>query len=510
MNSILKAFYSNLRKYPSKILFLSPQKLSEVDDLPFIFNKLTNLAFAHKVVCYNEFINERRLQDKNYIIIEQANSINSFAFIFALWRNNSIPILINPKFTEVEIEAVKKIAATQIIVTNKEMEGFISKNDSLCENLLTEIENDIKLTTNDEQIAVVIATSGTSGNIKLAKLSFKNLISSFNNAKDIIGYSSKDVWLLSLPSFHIGGFQIIMRTILSNGSAIIYDGKETSRNFEDIFIQSNEAIPNKLSLVSTQLKRIVDNSIFAPYSESTILAGGGPISSDIFSKVIELGWKIFKVYGSTETAAFITCLSKEDFHQKQESAGKPISNVIVKAFDNAGNEVRGGQYGEIAVKSDSIFEGYLNNIEDTKSKFMNNHYLTGDIGYIDEDGYLYIVSRKDDIINTGGEKVVPKEVEERLREYWKIDDAYVFGLESKEWGSKVCAAIIAGKEDILLSEITDYLSKSLVKYKIPKEVFLFRVFPKTELGKIKKEDVKKECAVYNPTLNSDYIIKRLT
>ena len=74
----------------------------------------------------------------------------------------------------------------------------------------------------------------------------------------------------------------------------------------------------------------------------------------------------------------------------------------------------------------------------------------------------------------------------------------------------MCAAIIAEKEDILLSEITDCLSKSLVKYKIPKEVFLFRVFPKTELGKIKKEDVKKECAVYNPTLNSDYIIKRLT
>lgn len=410
-----------------------------------------------------------------YAGILAGNNFETIATMYAMWGSGKVPILINPKLSKEEIARNTEVSGSKRILSGEETR-LLLKSSLEAGDVGEEVQTE---EWGKDDTAVILATSGTGGKIKLAELSFDNYYQSFVNSKKELNYCSEDRWWLSLPIFHSGGLSIVLRGLFSKASVILESQKS---KFPGI-------LPTKLSLVQAQLKRMAEKDFQGIKEGAVVLLGGGAIEPELMGKAIEKGVKVIKVYGSTETASMVTGLRGEDFAGRERSAGKPFENVEVVILDRKGERVSNGEGGEIAIRSKSLFKGYLNNREETEKRFFNGYYLTGDVGYLDGEGFLFVSGRKDDIIISGGEKVNPEEVEGVLLEFRGVRECLVFGNESEEWGEEVCAAIVSDGE-IEAEELKSFLRKRLASYKIPKRFVRIEELPKTSLRKIRRDEGK--------------------
>jgi len=426
------------------------------------------------------------LKQGSKVAVLSSNNSSFIILVLALWKIAAVPMPLNTRLLPSEIQNILNrfhpdcfFIHENIISSFKDSSGAVQFPFGINSKKIT-VPRQMQ---NDE--AVIIFTSGTAGNPKGVTLTFNNLINNCISGNNAILQFPGDKWLLSLPVFHIGGFSIIARALYFGTSIAI----PNSVKADDIIDAINKYNPTHISLVPTQLKRILENGIKPNAAQKSVLVGGGPTENDLILSAYNAGWKVIKVYGSTETTAFITALPREDFLQNYGSVGKPLKGTeikIVKSADFIYNE----EYGEIHIKSPSVMKYYLYNEEETYAKIKDGFYNSGDIGYLDKNGFLYIESRRTDLIISGGENINPLEVERVLAQHPNISSVCVFALNDKEWGQCVAAAVMV-KENALLSEleITDYLSGKLASYKIPKKVFFTNTFPLTSLGKIKRQEV---------------------
>ncbi len=209
---------------------------------------------------------------------------------------------------------------------------------------------------------------------------------------------------------------------------------------------------------------------------------------ELLKNAYELGWPVNIVYGSTETSSFVTALLKDEIIIKPNSVGRAVPTNRIQISDIEGNELKPFEIGEITVQTNSLMSGYLDE-DETNKIIKNGFYYTGDIGYVDEEGYLYIEGRKNYLISTGGENVNPIEIEKALLEHQLIEEAAVFPLKDKDWGEIVAASVVL-KSDLSKpseDELKIFLKERISGFKIPKRIFFEDQLPKTELGKIEKE-----------------------
>src|SRR5690606_14229813 len=253
----------------------------------------------------------------------------------------------------------------------------------------------------------VIFTSGSTSEPKCIVHTFNSLLSNVVNGNEILNHKNNDRWLASLPFYHIGGFQIICRALYYGAGTIIPESLQTNDLAEAI----NKFKPTHASFVSTQIKRLIESGIKPNDELGCSLIGGGFIDSELMLETKNSGWHPVKVYGSSETASFVCALNENVIDSKGESAGKPIGSNQIKIINDNGEECPALAEGEIVIKSDSLFKKYLHNEDATNEKLKENYYFTGDIGYFDEDGFLYVTARKNEMIVTGGKNVNPLEVE---------------------------------------------------------------------------------------------------
>jgi acyl-CoA synthetase (AMP-forming)/AMP-acid ligase II len=246
--------------------------------------------------------------------------------------------------------------------------------------------------------------------------------------------------------------------------------------------------PTFISLVTTQLKKIVDDEVSPNPELKNCLVGGGFSDIEIIRKAYDLGWPVNIVYGSTETASFVTALLKDEIIFKPNSVGRAVPTNKIFITDNKGNELKPFEIGEIVVQSNALMSGYLDQYE-TERVIKDGNYHTGDIGYLDEDEYLFVEGRKNFLISSGGENVNPVEVEKVLLQHPQIKEAAVFPLKDKEWGEIITAAIVLKNKSDNLSydDLKIFLQQRISGYKVPKKIFFEDQLPKTELGKIEKE-----------------------
>lgn len=460
------------------------------------------------IVGHDENISYQKLEDKvlsfaNYFITSNisrkkiapilcSNSSDYITSILALWMLGAIPIPLNTRLSVSEIEEQLSFLGSNCLIIDLAAKEKVSKIKS--EKILIppsspivkiEFEN---FHCNENETALIMFTSGSSGKPKAVELSFSNLIHSAKIGNKYLMQTSEDRWLASLPFYHIGGFSIIFRALMF-GSQIILPAE---LKLPSIIKSIREFKPTLISLVSSQMIELLKHDIKPPADLRHVLLGGGFIDSNLMHKALKKGWKVSKVYGSTETSSFITVLNPDDFLKKPESVGIPIPPNKIFIHDENGNELPPNSEGEIIVEGPSIMKGYWKDIETTNQRLKNNLYLTGDIGYKDKDGYLYLVNRRTDLIVSGGENVNPIEVENAITRFHKVKDVCVFGINDVTWGQRVVAAVVPNSnEKFSLSELKIFLRKKLAQFKIPKEIYFVDELPKTELGKIKREEVRK-------------------
>jgi len=417
------------------------------------------------------------------------NTPEYVVYLFALWHLNACVIPLNAKLLDDELTGITDFSDADFLFCD------IKEN----RNISSEIKRrtlDLPLNENEpfdappvipEKISLVMFTSGVTGKPKGVMHSLADLINSADNSQTLLKQSDQDRWLASLPFYHIGGLSIIIRAFRFGSTLVIPD----SLKITDLISSFDNLRPSLASIVSTQLKRLLESDWRPGKELRNILLGGGFTDHLLIKEAISRGCKISNVYGSTETSAFVAAGTFEKVLHKPLTVGKALGDNKISIVDDYFKQVSRGNSGEILVEGNTLFHGYYKDVETTRSKLKEGKFLTGDIGYIDNDGDLFVEARRTDLIITGGENVNPIEVENVLNNITGVYDSCVFALPDKEWGHIVAAAIVADLH-LSLDEITKFMKGKVSGYKIPKKVFAVEKIPKTSLGKIMREKVKEE------------------
>lgn len=462
------------------------------DDRAIIFTNSDNITYEtlnQKVISAAKHFNDKGIETREIVPILTDHSADFITAVLALWTIGAVPVPLNIKLSSSELaEQIKFLQSRFLLQLNPNIK-FDSSNITKV-NLAAGAANysELEIKIDSSQTAVIMFTSGASGKPKAVELSFENLISSAVIGNKFLNQTSNDTWLASLPFYHIGGFSIIFRSLVFGTGIILPD----ELNLHSIIQSINLFNPTLVSFVTSQMNELTKINIHPNEGLRHVLLGGGFIDSNLMREALQRGWNVCKVYGSTETCSFVTVLSSSDSIYEPESAGRPIPPNEIFIFDENGTELPAYSEGEIVVKSPSLMKGYWNDDGITKQKMKDDLYLTGDIGYKDEDGYLYVLNRRTDLIVTGGENVNPTQIEEVISKFSKVKEVCVFGIEDEKWGQKIAAAIVAkSNEKFSIESLREFLADKIASFKIPKEIFFVDELPKTELGKVKREAIRK-------------------
>ncbi len=337
---------------------------------------------------------------------------------------------------------------------------------------------------NEEDTMTIMYTSGTTGFPKGVRQTIGNHVANATSSLFNTGLIEDDAWLCTVPLFHISGFSMLCKCLLHGVRLDLY----TKFEVEKVVDQLIDGSVTRMSLVAVVLERILTElerrNEFVSKRFQTMLAGGGPIPIDYLNRAIERGIQISQTYGMTETASQTATLSSEDALRKIGSAGKPLFfNQIRIANTKAPFE-----QGEILIRGKHVTPGYVGRFQDMPSQ-ENGWLHSGDIGYFDDDGYLYVVDRRSDLIISGGENIYPAEVENVLVSHPSIREAGVCGVDDEQWG-EVPNAFVVLKNDVNEEELIAYCKENLASYKVPKKVYFVDELPRNGSNKLMRRKLR--------------------
>ncbi|MGZ5341328.1 MAG: AMP-binding protein [Solirubrobacterales bacterium] len=312
-----------------------------------------------------------------------------------------------------------------------------------------------------------ILTGGTSGSPHLVELSYGNHLWNAVGSAFNLGVDPADRWLCCLPLFHVSGLSILLRSVIYGTTAVIEDGFDTERVAEILGRRRVTVV----SLVATQLARLIEAGadIAGPRA---LLLGGGPIPPELLAEAIGRGAAVVQTYGLTEAASQVATLAPEDAKRKLGAAGRPLLTTQVRI-----------ERGAILVQGPTVSSGCLD---------ADGWLHTGDLGRIDEDGFLYVTGRSSELIVSGGENVMPAEVEGVLLAHPAVADAAVFGRPDPEWQEAVCALVVLGADaDAREEELREHCAASLAPFKVPRRVEFAPNLPRTPSGKLLRNELER-------------------
>lgn len=350
--------------------------------------------------------------------------------------------------------------------------------------------------------ALLIYTSGTTGTPKAAMISHRGLaINGRASAGEAIGVTAADKVLCVMPLFHVGGLcYYLLPSYMAGATSILRPAFEVNDLVESL---AAPAITN-VHLVPTMISDLVAHprAANAAASLKRIVYAGSTMPVALLERAMKAfpSCAFSQSYGLTE-GGIVTTLGPED-HRKAattesharllESCGRVLSNTDLRIVDDDGADCKIGLPGEVLVRSERTMKGYWNLPDKTAKAFVGDYLRTGDIGCLDQGGYLYLIDRKNDMIVTGGENVFPSEVEQVLYRSPDVSEAAVFGIADARWIEKVVAAIVLRPGSAATPEsIISFARQHLASYKCPKAVFVVRDLPRTGVGKISRKILRQ-------------------
>jgi acyl-CoA synthetase (AMP-forming)/AMP-acid ligase II len=345
----------------------------------------------------------------------------------------------------------------------------------------------------DEDTTILMYTAGTTGRPKAVPLTHSGFISYVLENVAPADPEIEEKNLLTVPLYHVAGIQAMLAAVYGGRSLVMMKQFEVKEWLETV--EREKA--TRAMLVPTMLKMIIDDPEFNRYnleSLKIITYGAAPMPFEVIKKAIAKlpGVNFINAYGQTETASTITSLGPEDHiiegtdeerHRKLKrltsSIGKPLPDVEVKIVDEAGNPLPVLEVGEIMAKGPRMtHDGWLR---------------TGDKGWMDEDGYIYLAGRSDDMIIRGGENISPAEVEGVLYSHPKIEDAAIIGIPDAKWGQVPRAIVALKKKEVATpEEIMEYCKLELAGFKRPRSIIFVDYLPRNQMGKVLKKELREK------------------
>ncbi len=461
-------------------------------------NEKTAVIFESVQYSYSDVLNlskqaasyfiENGISKFDHVSVVSSNNLDFILAVNGLWFIGAVPILLNIRLNNEEIKKSQQNSKSKFLVNisnSFDNEKFDSSTiiDFNKKSLSYKNEPSLEYKFDPNSICLMMFTSGSTGEPKCVQLTFDNLYASAKSADSFIDHNNADIWLAALPFYHIGGFSIITRTIISGCSMVIPKALKDN----DLYTSIEKYKPSLLSLVPTMLGRMIDKGM-NPWENLRILfVGGGAATENLISRALKKKWPIVTVYGSTETASMVTVSSTKNLEMNGMSAGVMLDSVEISISDS---EFNNDTSGEIVVSSKSVAHSYLNLTHNETSSLKDGKYFSNDIGKIDSNGNLYIIGRKDEIIISGGENISLAEIENLLNKERNIQDCAVLGVFDEKWGQSY-VVITESKENNVKNEIYKFLKERLVKFKLPRKIYKLDEIPRNELGKIQKNKIKE-------------------
>jgi O-succinylbenzoic acid--CoA ligase len=353
-----------------------------------------------------------------------------------------------------------------------------------------------------EDVPVTLFTSGSTGDPKPVRLTVGNLLASATASAFRLGVARGDRWLSPLPTYHMGGLAPAIRCALYGATVVLQRGFDPDATASALATYDATGT----SLVPTALDRLLDAGWTPEESLRYVLLGGAAASSDLLSRCEQAGVPVHPSWGMTETASQIATATPAQAFERPESVGQPLVNTTVTVVDDDGDPLPRGEVGELVVAGPTVTPGYLDATDATedRSAFTEHGFHTGDRGYRDSDGTVYVTGRVDDMIVTGGENVYPMPVRDALRYLDVVADAAVVGLPDPEWGERVAALVVpADDADPDAAGVLAAVESSLADYERPKTVVVDDAIPRTASGTVDRDAVRERLRATEESADGD-------
>jgi fatty-acyl-CoA synthase len=338
-------------------------------------------------------------------------------------------------------------------------------------------------------------TSGTTGKPKGVILDQNALFYAAVNSTHMHDLTSQDRVLSTLPMFHVGGLNIQTIPALHAGATVyLHEVFDPQRALDDIRryrITLTVLVPAQMVAIMS-----LPGWVHADLSSLRVVSTGSTLVPHAIIEAFHArNVPVIQVYGSTETSPIATFQIRDQALETVGSAGKPAVHCEMRVVDDSDNDVAEGESGEILIRGPSVMTGYWNNPEATNAALKDGWYYTGDVGYVDAQGNLYVNDRKKDMIISGGENIYPAELENLLAEFEAIAESAVVGRADLKWGEIPVVVAVAKEPGALRSnDVMDYFNGKLARYKLPRDVLFVDALPRNSLGKIQKHIIREMVA----------------
>ncbi|MBB5149465.1 MULTISPECIES: long-chain-fatty-acid--CoA ligase [Ureibacillus] len=505
MNLVKKVREQSLN-HPEKIAYIFEGRSTTYGEFE---DKVSSLAFS---------MNQLGIQKGDHVALIFQNCPHFLIAYYALMRIGAVSIPINPMYTLDEMSYIVDNGDVKWIIAGEDSIGRINqlsnkfsqiKGSILCDKDSSHLFHDrqegkyhfysdlIKhsysmkpVSLEADDIAIILYTSGTTGHPKGVMLTHGNLYANARDVGDYFLFSEEDRVIATLPFYHVFALTVVLNVPLSTGATILIAPRFSPKY---IFQLAKEYHATVFAGVPTMYSFLHQYKEGEPSSFSSLrlaISGGAPLPIKVLENFeARFNIPIFEGYGLSE-AAPVTCFNSPTQKPKPGSIGTSIPNVINKVVDDQGNDVAIGEVGELICKGPNVMKGYYKSPEETDKAIRDGWLYTGDLARQDEEGYIYIVDRKKDLIIVGGYNVYPREVEEVLYTHPKVLEAAVVGFSNEDYGEEVHAFIVL-KEEAYYDELLQHCEKHLATYKIPEAFHIIQSLPKNSTGKILKRHLKE-------------------
>ena len=476
---------------------------------------LTWSEFVRRISRLGRVLNRSGLNQGDRFGILALNSWRQAEVIHAGQWIGATPVPINFRLAPVEIRTIIDAADCKLIIVDEMFSRLLgepvladwkSRHILICADKNGSYERNVSsaepmepVTGSADTEALLLFTGGTSGRAKGVPLTHGNIIANAGQIGSKWSAQPDDVVLHVPPMFHSA--ELVKTVYFMQGSASVYlpkfDPDALLRTIEEFSVSFALLVPTMLMLTLQSGKA----SQYDVSSLKQIIYGASPMSADWVKAAFEAfpNVEIAQGYGLTETAPLLTMLDHQSHMDalatgnptRLSSCGRVLEGVDLKVMDTDGVECSAGQVGEIHARGDNVFRGYLNQAELTEQVLVDGWFHTGDLGYLDKEGYLYLKDRKQDLIVTGGENVYSSEVEAVLNRHPAVLEVAVIGIPDEIYGEKVIAVVTAKTvSDLTQDEIIEFCRGKIGGYKIPKEIHVVESLPKSALGKVLKTELR--------------------
>lgn len=474
--------------------------------IKFKGNSITYEQLDKTVSQYSSLLLKLGVKDEERVLLSCPNSPEFIYSYFGVVKNGAIIVPMNLQLTIDEIaylvndsgasfmimhpailrtikhskESLQELLNIKIIVLNHEFQRTISE-------ISVEVVEDF---IDENAVSTLLYTSGTTGKPKAAMLTHKNLVKNAEQSRIAFGGTVNDNYLCVLPMFHVFGFTVCVLNPLWSGATVTilekFHPKEVIYSFLNDEVTVFAGVPTMYVLLLEACK----NTVTFPKLRLAI-SGGAALPVEVLRQAKDiLKLPVVEGYGLTEASPVVS-FNPLDGIQKAGSIGLPLSGVECKIVGDSDMELPAGDVGELITLGDNVMLGYFKKEKETEEALKNGWLHTGDLAKKDEDGYIYIVDRKKDLIIAGGLNVYPREVEEVIYQYSKVKEAAVVGIADKLRGESVKAFIVLkDNEECTTKELLGYLKEHLAGYKIPRKIEFVSELPKNSSGKILKRMLK--------------------